>query len=186
MIMNKYEDENSCSGKGGMTLPKSKGKVQFVIGNMRRNIVMAGLAVVLVVFMMGCAPAEVEPDPLPEPGEETETVVNVTAGPGPVFSPEVIIVDPGQAVHLVVVNRNDINHTFTIDELDINIRIAPGEQQEITFTPTETGSFEFYCTEPGHRDQGMVGMLGVGEEPDLPAGSVVPDSEDNGDAPPGY
>ncbi len=186
MIINKYEVDSNCSGKVGMILPKTIGKVPLVIGTIRRNIVMAGLAVVLVVLMMGCAPAAVEPDPLPEPGEETEAVVSVTAGPGSVFNPEVITVDLGQSVQLVVENLNSINHTFTIDELDIDIRIAPGEQQEITFTPTETGIFEFYCTEPGHRDQGMVGLLGVGEEPDLTDGPAVPDEEDDDDESPGY
>lgn len=77
--------------------------------------------------------------------------------------------------------KPSVDHTLTIDELNIDLRVAPGQQQEITFTPAETGTFEFYCSEPGHRDQGMVGLLGVGEEPKPLNGPGVTDEEDDDD-----
>jgi len=38
---------------------------------------------------------------------------------------------------------------------------AAGETVTVTFTPTEPGTYEFYCTVPGHREAGMIGTLVV-------------------------
>jgi len=182
MTSKKREMENNPSIKERMTVPRALGKTLYVVGAGRRQLTIVGVMAVLVLLMLGCAPAEVDPPPAEEPAQE----VNVTLGPGFVFNPDMITVDPGRPVDLVVENLNDIDHTFTIDELDIDLRVAPGQQQEITFTPAETGTFEFYCTEPGHRDQGMVGWLGVGEEPEPQNGPGVTDEEDDDDETPGY
>jgi uncharacterized cupredoxin-like copper-binding protein len=32
-----------------------------------------------------------------------------------------------------------------------------GKSGTLTFTPSESGTFDFYCTIPGHRDLGMKG-----------------------------
>ena len=178
MVINEVEIHSST--KEGVTFPKPLGAVRFGIGTIRHHLAMAGLVVVLVWFMAGCAPAEVD-----QPS--TEETVTVSAGPGSIFKPDVITVDQGHPVRLMVKNLNSITHTFTVDELEIDIHLAPGGQQEITFTPTEVGIFEFYCAEPGHRDAGMIGKLVVGEEPVLPNGLDVTDEEDNGNViSPGY
>lgn len=37
---------------------------------------------------------------------------------------------------------------------------APAEEQtELAYTPTQTGTYEFYCTVPGHKEKGMVGLI---------------------------
>ena len=182
MERKKCEMENNPSVKERMKVPKVLGKVLFAAGARRRQLAIVGVVAVLVLVMSGCAPAEEEPPPAEEPAQE----VNVAIGPGLVFNPDVITVDPGRPVELVVENLNDMEHTFTINELDIDLRVAPGQQQEITFTPAETGTFEFYCTEPGHRDQGMVGWLDVGEEPEPQNGLDVTDEEDDDDQTPAY
>ncbi len=142
------------------------------------NFVWRYLLIVALVGMLawgitGCAPEEVEPTP-----EEVE--VNVTAGEG-YFDPDVITVDLGQDVTVVVENVTEEDHTFTIDELDVDVSLAPGAQEEVTFTAEEEGSFEFYCDEPGHRDAGMYGYLEVGD-PVAPDDNDEPydDDDDNG------
>ena len=132
-----------------------------------RNIMTIGLVTMLALFTAGCDYGEegVQPD--------EEGVINVTAGEG-YFDPDIIVVDPGQEVTVVIENLSDTDHTFTIDELDIDVSLAPEAQEEITFTATEEGTFEFYCAESGHRDAGMYGYLGVGEEP------AIPEDDDNG------
>ena len=175
MIRNKRKMGNNRSIKEGMTGLKPPGKALSVIGAIRRQHFIAGALAVLVLLIMGCAsPLD---EPLPE--RDIEQSVNVTLGPGFVFNPDTFSVDPGRPVELVVENMNDVNHTFTIDELNIDLRVLPGQQQEITFTPAETGTYEFYCAEPGHREQGMVGLLGVGEEPDPLNGPAVTDEEED-------
>lgn len=54
----------------------------------------------------------------------------------------------GHATHsvdLTFVNEGDTQHSFTIDELKVDVEAAGGEEATATFTPEETGSFEFYC-----------------------------------------
>jgi len=136
-----------------------------------RHLLIVSLVVMLGWVMAGCEPEEEVPLP------EEEVVVDVTAGEG-YFEPDVIMVDQGQAVTVVVENVTEEDHTFTIDELDVDVSLAPGEQEEVTFTAAEEGSFEFYCDEPGHRDAGMYGYLEVGEDPDTP--EADDDNDNNG------
>src|SRR5215217_1894530 len=64
-------------------------------------------------------------------------------------------------------------HNFSIDELGIDIDIAPGETQE-TVINAPAGEYEFYCNVPGHKEAGMVGTLIVTE------GAVAATPAENG------
>ena len=74
------------------------------------------------------------------------------------FRPNSITVDVDEPV--VITFQNTGIHTFTVDELGIN-RSLSGSSVTVEFTPTKSGTFEFYCSIPGHREQGMVGSLVV-------------------------
>jgi len=50
-------------------------------------------------------------------------------------------------------------HTFTIDELGVNVILPHDEATRVRFTPAQIGTFEFYCAVPGHREAGQVGTL---------------------------
>ena len=76
------------------------------------------------------------------------------------FSPEVLTVPVGEEVVLDV--RSTGTHTFTIDELGVNVRFGTGKAT-VRFTPDRPGQFEYYCAIPGHRERGMIGMLTVKE-----------------------
>lgn len=41
--------------------------------------------------------------------------------------------------------------------------LKPNESDSSTFVPTEAGQYYYICTVPGHREQGMVGTIIVGE-----------------------
>ncbi len=49
-------------------------------------------------------------------------------------------------------------HTFTIDELGINLQVPMGANQQVTFK-APPGTYRFYCGIPGHVDAGMQGTL---------------------------
>jgi nitrosocyanin len=140
-----------------------------------RHVLIISLIVLLALLMIGCEsavediiPEEDMEDLYPtgddeqngEEPESTEVEINVIAGNG-FFDPDVITVEQGQTVSVTVENTGDIVHTFTIDELDVHVSLGPGEQKVVTFNASETGSFEFYCSEQGHRDAGMHGNLVV-------------------------
>ena len=56
---------------------------------------------------------------------------------------------------------DDVTEEFQGDEADIDVVLQPGESGTLSFTPTEAGEYEFYCTVIGHREAGMVGTLTV-------------------------
>ncbi|MCA9898409.1 MAG: cupredoxin domain-containing protein [Ardenticatenaceae bacterium] len=77
------------------------------------------------------------------------------------FSQNEIEVSANQPVTLHLNNKDGYAHAFDLDEFDIHLKLAAAETAEITFTPTRSGTFTFYCSSPGHQAAGMAGSLVV-------------------------
>lgn len=100
-------------------------------------------------------------------GGEGKIVVEAT-GLGP-FSVSEIKVKAGEPVTIVFKNSDSQLHDITVDNIKvqvngqdqtgIHVAADAGAEAEITFTPTEAGEYEFYCSVPGHKAAGMVGKL---------------------------
>lgn len=75
------------------------------------------------------------------------------------FSQSQIQVQVGQPVTLYIDNKDGFSHAFDLDEFDIHLSLAAEETAEITITPSQSGSFTFYCSSPGHRAAGMEGSF---------------------------
>jgi plastocyanin len=69
----------------------------------------------------------------------------------------------GQTVALRLVNTDNTTHTFTIDELGVDVPILPGDGNVAVFRPTQPGTYVFYCKPHYDRTtgQGMHGTLVV-------------------------
>jgi plastocyanin len=67
---------------------------------------------------------------------------------------------PAGDVTFVLVNEGNILHDLTIDELGIHMVANPGETvvEDVTLQP---GTYDYYCSVPGHRAAGMEGTLQV-------------------------
>jgi plastocyanin len=116
--------------------------------------------------------------------------LNVSATEAVAFSPNVLTVQPGDAVHLVVTQLADFNHTFTLSsvanitfpttdttaDLDaffathpplVNLSLGStmGAKFYANFTAPPVGTYEFVCLESGHFAQGMHGELDSGTSP---------------------
>jgi plastocyanin len=76
------------------------------------------------------------------------------------FDPEDLEVDTGEDI-AVVLTSDDVEHDFTIDELDAHVVAGADESAEGGFTATEPGRYTFYCSVAGHREAGMEGTLTV-------------------------
>ena len=67
----------------------------------------------------------------------------------------------GETVALRLDNSDNTTHTFTIDELGVDVSMLPGESSVALFRPTQPGTYTFYCKP--HYDpttgQGMHGTL---------------------------
>jgi plastocyanin len=61
------------------------------------------------------------------------------------FEPESLEGHATHTVDLTFVNEDDTEHSFTIDDMDVDVEAEGGEEATTTFTPEETGTFEFYC-----------------------------------------
>jgi plastocyanin len=78
-------------------------------------------------------------------------VDSVTAQPGDVevattdfqFDRPRVTADAG-TVAVTVTNDDPTRHTFTIDELSVDLNVPPGTTQRVTF-PADAGTYRFYC-----------------------------------------
>ncbi|WP_282155978.1 plastocyanin/azurin family copper-binding protein [Cytobacillus gottheilii] len=93
------------------------------------------------------------------------------------YSPSEIIVEKNQATSITLNNHDQIDHDIEIKNIsfqessnsqhtehttggaDFHLHASANSSADITFTPTKTGIYEFYCTIPGHKESGMTGKL---------------------------
>lgn len=74
------------------------------------------------------------------------------------FKPDSFEGHSTHTVDLTFVNEDDAEHSFTIDELEVDVEAAGGEEATATFTPEEPGTYEYYCT---YHPDTMTGELKV-------------------------
>jgi nitrite reductase (NO-forming) len=72
-----------------------------------------------------------------------------------------IRVKAGQPVNLALANRGRILHDLTIPALGFQSVVQPGQRTAVALTAPAPGTYELYCSVPGHREAGMTGRLVV-------------------------
>jgi len=75
------------------------------------------------------------------------------------FSPRTLDARQGR-ITVRMANHDLFWHTFTIDKLDVDVRVPVGGARRVTFTAAP-GTYEFYCAIPGHKRAGMHGTFTV-------------------------
>jgi nitrous-oxide reductase len=66
------------------------------------------------------------------------------------FTPDLIRVNEGDAVHLHITNleqAQDATHGFTIDSYNMSLSLEPGRHDDVDFIADRPGVFPMYCTE---------------------------------------
>jgi plastocyanin len=76
------------------------------------------------------------------------------------FEPDELSVPADTEVTVQLPNEGAALHNFSIDELGIDVDIAPGATEE-TVINAPAGEYEYYCNVPGHKAAGMFGTLTV-------------------------
>ncbi|MBI2022873.1 cupredoxin domain-containing protein [Candidatus Daviesbacteria bacterium] len=97
----------------------------------------------------------------PSPASEAKGEVKeiMVENKGLTFIPPEIKVKKGDKVKLTFKVTID-SHDFRVDEFNAGTNILKvGEQETIEFVADKTGTFEYYCSVPGHRVAGMKGNL---------------------------
>ncbi len=75
-------------------------------------------------------------------------------------------------VQVTIINGEDVEHNFVIDELEVHSEhvLATGEEVEVVFLAETLGEFAYYCNLPLHRAT-MEGTLAV-QEPGAGFGGI--------------
>lgn len=126
----------------------------------------------------GCGEGEVAIEPAyptaPPPTEESTgeggAATPAADGAAPVATVEAsdtnqwsvteITAKPGDTIQ--VNNPGVLAHDFTVDEFGIEDPLAGGAQTTVTIpADAAPGTYTFYCSVPGHREQGMEGTLTI-------------------------
>jgi plastocyanin len=76
------------------------------------------------------------------------------------FEPDELSIPADTEVTVQLPNDGAALHNFSIDELGIDVDIAPGATEE-TVINAPAGEYEYYCNVPGHKPAGMFGTLTV-------------------------
>lgn len=91
------------------------------------------------------------------------------------FVPSSFVVKAGEPVKLVIINYDDMMHTFTDPALGLNVMVRAGTHKDgteavtpvtttATFTPTKTGQFRWHCNIPCDKGDGHGWAMSNGKE----------------------
>jgi nitrite reductase (NO-forming) len=80
------------------------------------------------------------------------------------FEPATLSVRTGSPVSITLNNVGVIVHDLTVDSIGgqtFQVLANGGQRASGQFTASSAGTFEFYCSQPGHKEAGMTGTLTV-------------------------
>jgi len=80
------------------------------------------------------------------------------------YKPATITVSPGASVTVTLKNVGALQHNLYAEQINPmeSPMVDPGKSADFTFTaPSQAGTYDFWCTVPGHKELGMVGKLEV-------------------------
>lgn len=101
------------------------------------------------------------------------------------FGPTFVKATPGSTLTITVENEGDANHTFTVDDQNIDTDVDPGSSADVDVTVPDSGNVAFYCR--FHISQGMQGAVFTGTGASTGSGGGGDDAPDTGGGgTPGY
>jgi plastocyanin len=74
------------------------------------------------------------------------------------FDPTTLDLPAGEEVTVTLTNEGEAEHSFTVEDLDVETEAEGGESAEVSFTAPDEGAVEFHCKY--HPDQ-MTGEISV-------------------------
>lgn len=78
------------------------------------------------------------------------------------FSPASISVKAGERVKITFRNIGKASHNLALEGLGVTTKTIGTEQTDVVeFTAPSSGTYNFFCSVPGHRTAGMEGRLKV-------------------------
>ncbi|HYN87783.1 MAG TPA: plastocyanin/azurin family copper-binding protein [Ardenticatenaceae bacterium] len=141
----------------------------------------ATLLGVALLLLAGCSGGESAPAS-GSSGAVTPAQVVEVVGTEFAFAPNTITVEAGQPTSVNLKNEGAIEHDWSVLEIEardvdstpdaaghqhsgavptLHTAAQSGQTGQVTFTVEQPGTYEFYCSVPGHKEAGMVGTLVV-------------------------
>ncbi len=116
---------------------------------------------VVVLMVLAAVPAFSQSNVVDLTGESGVKEVEVRSR-GLAFEVSEIRVNRGDTVRVTYVNGGG-RHDWVIDEFEgaRTAMISAGQSETVEFVADRAGTFEFYCSVPGHRSAGMYGSFVV-------------------------
>jgi plastocyanin len=142
---------------------------------MRKLATAAGLLLLSTLVLAACGDDDDEDtsggtEPTAESGAQTVEIVATDFA----FEPTEVSAEPGQAVTVTLKNDGAVEHSFTIDDLDVEAEAEGGEEATAEFTaPAE--SVEFHCR---YHPAQMRGTVTVADD----AGGAAAPTQDSSDS----
>jgi plastocyanin len=120
-----------------------------------------GFLIGTTTFVVGASLVAAIPPPDAAAGVSAETLTQLPAlvAGRNTFDQAELRARIGQTVALRLENTDTQTHSFDIDAFDVHVSIPINMPTLALFTPTEPGSYTFYCRIPGHTEAGMIGTL---------------------------
>jgi uncharacterized cupredoxin-like copper-binding protein len=118
-------------------------------------------------------PSEPIIDPLAGATAEAATAIEMR---DIAFSEDVLTIDVGRVIEVVISNTGSLRHDFTIQRVpadvsasgqqkrgkfDVHVELTKDQSATLLLRVTESGEYTFFCSVPGHRSAGMEGTLVV-------------------------
>ncbi len=60
---------------------------------------------------------------------------------------------------MTVTNNGVLQHDFVLDEAGVDSGLLNGGESATVIINLPAGTYQFYCSVPGHKEAGMVGTL---------------------------
>ncbi|CAN0413773.1 unnamed protein product, partial [Phaeothamnion confervicola] len=77
------------------------------------------------------------------------------------FEPKELTIAADTDVKITVTNKGVLQHDFHVDQLDITSKLLNGGETDTVTINAKPGTYQFWCTVPGHKEAGMTGTLTV-------------------------
>jgi len=134
----------------------------------------AAFALVAPFLLMGTAQAQNVPTGVAPDWSAAQTVQVVMADFS--FTPNALQFSANKPYHLRLTNKADHGHSFDAPEFFAAVTVAPedkakivkgdvevegGKTVDVSFVPTVSGPYKFYCSHLGHAILGMTGDVVV-------------------------
>jgi nitrite reductase (NO-forming) len=133
-------------------------QLHFLVGGVSLLVIAIAFSPMILGAMSrsSLAPAQVAAPAVPAANLSTNVTFTATEFK---FSPTSVQVPRGQKVTFTLDNRGVVEHDLTIQSAGFSLTAKPGQTATADATFDKAGTFDFFCSIPGHKDAGMKGTM---------------------------